>query len=268
MLPHEFRVRKQRRWGIALICLAGIIVSVGGIVRYRLTPQKLDERMCPVDREPVAYYAILVDATDPITRIQEEWISRWFRDSLEPKIPEYGMLQLYKIGENYQEDMKPRFVGCNPGSGRGKNPFWSNPGKLRRRWLKFFKEPLTNELEELLHEASSQKSPIMEMIQTVSVTAFPGTEGTERHLIVVSDLLQNSDDYSQYGKTPPKYEEFRKSRSFHRVYGDLKGLHIVFLYLRRHTEAAEKVQGKSHVRFWEKYLKEQGGKVEVFRVPG
>src|SRR5262249_53067496 len=94
--------------------------------------------------------------------------------------------------------------------------------------------------------------------QSVSVSAFAGSGRQEipKHLVIVSDMLQYTLEYSQYDRVQ-SFDTFRSSNYHRRVRADLKGADVEIIYIRRGTRNA--VQGKAHIRFWEDYIRDANG---------
>jgi hypothetical protein len=104
-------------------------------------------------------------------------------------------------------------------------------------------------------------SPIFEAIQATALRTFgrPEYDGVHKHLVIVSDLLQNIPGvFSMYERVPP-FESFRQSSYFARVRGDLNDVSVAIYYLVRPSVTT---QGVAHVQFWVDYLQAQGATVD------
>jgi hypothetical protein len=116
----------------------------------------------------------------------------------------------------------------------------------------------------VLVKREASASPIMEAIQAVAEQSFGGSqtrEATEKKLIIVSDMLQYTDGYKQYGGIrPDEFERFSKTEYSRRVRADLKSADVEIFYVQRATKNA--VQGTAHYLFWEKFIRNSGGRLD------
>ena len=91
-------------------------------------------------------------------------------------------------------------------------------------------------------------SPIFEMIKVVAVKAFPLKETINgNHLIVVSDMLHNSSDYSHY-QSKPDIISFKDSNFRKKINVDLMQSKVNILYVIR--ENYLNLQNDNHKNFW------------------
>jgi hypothetical protein len=260
--------------------LAGVAVVVtlalfaGAIVAARLAIHQaapLDAKtLCPAGG-PTAVTVVLIDATDVIGPVQKAAIF----DRLQP------MIRNLRKGEEvalYQIDptldlLKPRFLMCRPVKPSEVNEITGNRRLAEQRFETAFRPAVEKALNAALARPPSERSPIMEAIQGVSVGALQAADAGRsggpplpKRLIVVSDLLQNSEAASQY-PAAPDFAQFQTTPAYARTRSDLSGVRIVILYLRRDT--ARIVQGLAHIRFWDAWFASQGATVDdVIRIEG
>ena len=97
----------------------------------------------------------------------------------------------------------------------------------------------------------------MEAIQSISVSSLHKFISTNKkvNLVIVSDMLQNSETLSHY-KEHMNFKKFKK-QDFIKVSSSLNDVLVTILYLRR--DGAEKLQGRKHIVFWEQFFHDQGG---------
>ena len=291
--------KERRRKALGAGILAAVVVltlAVGGYVAQRhYRSVSLDpETMCPADRMPSAHVAVLIDASDPLNPVQREFVAKYLR-SLRDEIPQYGKFALYVLQDPERQVVDPVLSLCNPGDGRDASFIDENPRQIRARWRQGFAEPLEQAIGRTLDAPPSGTSPIAEMIAAVAVDAFPvgpgaprsaasaasagygatgGGEGgsgrsAARRLIVVSDLLQNSEKLSHYGRRAAELPDLAGSEAVEPLIADLSGVEVTALYLSRAEGAGERLQGRDHVRHWETLLDRCGALLmEVQRVPG
>lgn len=266
--PTERKRRADRRRAILLLGGAIAAVTIVGIAALWASLQWVErdpETLCPKDDGPTAQVVVLLDVTDPLNEVQREFVSRSFSE-IQETLPEDAELALYALRAPAAPQLSPEVHLCNPGSGRGKSPWWQNPEKLQRRWEEGFRAPLARLFDEALDTVSAQSSPIMEQIQAASVGAFDHRVA-DRRLIVVSDMLQNSGALNMYRESLD-FERFHASTAFEAVRANLPGVEVQILYVLRANSPHLKHK-RSHIRFWEQYFESSGGRIEsVVTVPG
>jgi len=120
----------------------------------------------------------------------------------------------------------------------------------------------------MLVENKASVSPIMESILSISVTNLSGKKRSKvkRRLILVSDLLQNSQALSFYGNHLD-FERFQKSSSYRGLNPDLREVSFELLYLQRQTK--QKIDEGDLLNFWKKWVGSHGGEItRILRVSG
>lgn len=250
---------------VALIICA--IAAGGAIFRYWIgtkPPPRLDKASyCPVDG-PRAFTVIVIDTTDPIPQIaQKEAKIRLFdaADALET----YGLLEI-RILEASGTGRKI-FSRCNPGDGSNLDEFTGNPGLARKRWQESFRTPLADAMEASLKPAPSKISPIMATIQNIAVDHFTehATNGMPKSLIMVSDMIEHTLDYSQYS-VDLTFDRFRKSPGFSKYRTDLGGAEVTILLVQRRESQS---RSGELVAFWQNWIRDNRGRFrEAIKLQG
>ena len=125
---------------------------------------------------------------------------------------------------------------CSPGRGENVSDWTGNKHLVEERWKTSFDAPLQNLFNEALSAKEADVSPIMESIQSIAVTDVGAqkfkSKSIPRRLIVVSDLIQYVNVYSQYKPITP-FAQFRKTPYYQNVRTDLSDIPIEFWYIRR-----------------------------------
>jgi len=247
-----------------------------GIVGYLYMSARADTRsidpatFCPTDAKgPTGVTAILLDRTDTFTPTQQAAIRDRLND-LKDHTPQYGLLQVYTVEPTQEKLLKPIFSMCNPGRGEGMNRWTQNPHLMEERWKVLFADPLQHLLDSILDGGDAQVSPIMESIQSIVVTKLGSEEVISqkipRRLIVISDLVQYTQSYSQY-RPMVDFKHFKTLPYYQSVRADLSGISVDFWYVRRQKTLV--IQNKKHEDFWQNYITDQGGSVDkIWFVPG
>jgi serine/threonine protein kinase len=259
---------RHSRWLSVLTVVATLIfgaLAARLVYVQRTTPDLDQTTMCPVNGAK-GLIVLLLDATNSISPFQQADLRRHLQD-IQETVPEYCALDVYTVSA--AKDGLLKSVGasvCNPGYGRNARAFTSNPHVMKEKWKKRFSLPLNAVLASMLVTPPSDQSPILEGIQSVAVAEFgklpAGT--TTRKLIIVSDMLPNTPEYSQYHGIE-SFDEFRRSSYYRRVRPDLHGVEVELYYLRRDQGP----QVKQHIEFWERYFADSGATlVHVVLVQG
>ena len=274
MVNHRIRRKNNRTrknvYGYLIIVasIAVVILLLGLRIYLSAKIDKIDENsLCPVEAGASAYTAILFDRSDQYNEIQKAELSKYF-DALEKGLIIGEKVSIFLIDQNSPENIKPIFSLCNPDDGSASNPLYENPRLLKKRWEEKFGSKLNSILGEITKKSSSDISPILEMIQAVSVEGFPSNSDHKRkRLVIVSDMLHNMPEYSQYRDSVDMETLMARKHYFQHVRTDLRGVDVTILYIRR--EGAENLQNRRHAEFWARYVEEMGGTlVRVTRIQG
>ena len=268
-------VKRQAAVRKAIGLLVGLCL-VAGIVGYFYISSSASSRptdkatFCPTDAlGPNSVTAILIDRTDTFNPTQQAAIRDRLND-IKDHSSQYDLLEIYSVEPIEQKLLKPEFSMCSPGRGEGLNQWTHNPHLIEERWKAFFAKPIQHLFDSILAGDTAQISPIMESIQSIVVTRLGTqelvTKKTPRRLIVISDLLQFSKDYSQY-KPLANFKQFKTTPYYQNVRSDLSGIAVEFWYIRR--QKTLNIQQDKHVNFWRDYITDQGGTIDkVWFVPG
>lgn len=181
-----------------LIIIAGIL---GGIsyAAFILKPAEYDpDTLCLADTVP-PHSVVIVDKTDLYSREQADQISSLIlmqRDTL-------GVgerLSLFELNENGDLADTNSFSLCNPGSGEQVNPLYRNPARIQARYEAAFAGPLERALADLMTPKDAPQSPILEALAGLAQEDGFTADVPGRRIVLVSDMLQNSDLFTVYGR--------------------------------------------------------------------
>ena len=213
---------------------------------------------CPTDRPPPTVVAVLIDGSDPLTPVQTRLLRQEITD-LRARIPRYGALEIYRVGTTDTGVREPMFRACNPGRPNEIEAWRESPLQARQRWQQGFVGPLERVLQEVVPDGSARRSPIIESLQSVAVTAFGSAQldGAEKTLLIASDMLQHTDRLSHY-RDVRTFDQLRAAPDYANLTADLTGVDVEILYIQR---ADAKQQGRSHTMFWQSYFADQGAVV-------
>jgi hypothetical protein len=213
-----------------LIIVAAIL---GGIsyAAFMLTPDEYDsETLCLVGATP-PHRVVVIDKTDLYSPQQAgsiEGVILRERNGLEVG----ERLSLYELNESGQLRNTNRFSLCNPGAGEQVNPLYRNPDRVQARYEALFADPLERALADLILPKNAPNSPIIEALARLAQEPVFDETVPGRRIVLVSDMLQNSEIFSVYGRSRGNLEQRLPSaatvaNAVRDTYGDnLRGVEI------------------------------------------
>jgi len=136
---------------------------------------------------------LLIDKTDPWTGQGRERLAALIR-RIKGGLAEHERFSIFVLDENGLYSPSPVFDMCNPGRGDQANSLYENPRLVQQQFEKKFQAPLDSMLDELLRPGVAAETPLLE-----TVVGLRGEEDNAR-LMLVSDMMQNSESLSLYRK--------------------------------------------------------------------
>lgn len=246
--------------GGALVVMAISVLAAGAYVYATVgRPPVLDRAsLCPVHGAH-SLTVVLLDSTDDIPDIAKREIRTTLIDIAET-LPTYELLEIRLLDPKLL-DGRLIFSKCNPGDGSGLSEYTANPRLAKQRWMDGFREPLDQALDAGFRPAPGKTSPIMETIQHIAVERFTGrnVEQVPKDLVVISDMLENDPDYSQYSGDL-SFERFKRSGAYKKVRTDLHGADVLIYYIQRHT--GRPINSVDHIKFWEDWIRDNNGRLK------
>jgi hypothetical protein len=251
--------------GVFLVFLLGAGVSFfvksesGAVPTDKVT-------LCPTKRSPSEIVVILLDVSDQFSepqRLQVQSHLTRIRDS----IPRFGLVEVYTVDRLGRRVTEHSTHICNPGAGDDLSQIYQNPALARKKWQGFAAK-LTADIDRQISAPRMATSPIFEAIQATGLRTFgkPEYDGLPKHLVIVSDLMQNVPGGLSMYQEVPSFEKFKNTPYFSRIRGDLQGVSVLIYYLVR-SQAPK--QTPEHLGFWRNYFRFQGATIEsVDRVFG
>jgi hypothetical protein len=254
--------RAARRAGRQLV-LAGVLVVVtlaivGAVAAWLFTrPAAPDAAtLCPAGG-PTAHYVLLVDTTDPLDFTQKQAFNATLRDLVGHRVPPGALLSVFVLGDDFRSTAEPLVELCNPGTGADASALTSNPQHLRQQYEERFLQPMLAQSDKLVATKPSNHSPIFEMLQLVGINAFRRHDvHGEKRLIVMSDMLHNTPQYSMY-KGPMDFAALASTDYGRKSMADLAGVDVELLVLLNTPQR----QTQRQVKFWEDWFERAGAKV-------
>lgn len=268
--PSAAQTRAQRDSRNGIFKILGVIVVVAAVaityMRVAASNPDLDQAtLCPSD--PPSITVLLVDVTDPMNVPQRQD----FRNQLAAMrnaIPRYGKLIVAQVDATNQQLIRPVIVRCNPGTSADVDEATGDPAATQRRYEEQFVAPLDEAFARISEASGAHQSPIMESMQSVALTELltPDAADKDRRIILVSDLLQNTDGANFYDGLPDP-DEFVRGQAFRRARTDLRGIEVELWMLERGDAAS--TQPRALIDLWDRIVAEQGGTVmRAYNVSG
>lgn len=187
--------------GIAM--LAGIPI----VGQYMQPAPRDEESLCLVpargqlSAEP-AHHVLVLDKTDPWNAEQGGRLRTLvirMRDQLDVN----ERLSIFVFDGAVQAGVAPVFSLCNPGRGSDTTILWSNPRRWETRFQDQFGTPLNAILDDLAQANEGPVSPILELLIDLTNREELNLPSGLKRIVLVSDMLQNSDAYSMFNRQQP-----------------------------------------------------------------
>ncbi|WP_291845217.1 hypothetical protein [Maricaulis sp.] len=255
------------RDAIGLFNLAIIAAVLGGItyLYLTLTPEEYDSQtLCLAGALP-PHRVVVIDKTDLYSPEQAEGIEQTIlaeRDAL--AVGE--RFSLYELNESGQLLNTNSFSLCNPGAGEQVNPLYRNPERIQARYEALFADPLDRALADLVLPKDAPSSPIIEALARLAQDPNFDNMVPGRRIVLVSDMLQNSEIFSVYGRRrgtldariPPANTVAAAIRD---TYGDtLRGVALEIRLIPRESWEAE--QHGALMAYWDDVFNRLGVSVD------
>ena len=256
-------VRRKNLLGFFLILSVLAVLVFLAFFRYELQNEQLaydPETLCPIGTGSPKYVALVFDKSDTYNKIQQLFLLRYFTEFKAGLLPG-TRISIYVIDDQKNKDISPDFVVCVPRTGNDANAFYENPKRIHKRWQHQFEQPLDLAIKGFMQAGQSDFSPIMEIFQHISLSAFPpGDSSAEKQIILISDMLQHTPEWSHY-RGQMDFSALQKTNYYQRINTNLQNAEVNILYVRR--DGMEKLQNKRHAFFWADYIESIGGRVTL-----
>jgi hypothetical protein len=254
--------RQSKNVAIGVLALVFFLSALGGVAYYLSTRNSgLDQdTLCP-RTGPIGHIVLLVDKTDPLNFNQKQAFLRLLEELIDRRVAAGYLVSVFVLGEDYREGAKALVEICNPGTGEGKSELTANITKLNAQFRERFREPLLQHAETMVATTAAKSSPIIEMLQLVSINGFRkhAVKGPRR-LIIVSDMLHNTAELSMY-KGIPDFDAFAASDYARKMRTELDGVDVE-LHEVLHSP---KLQTRRLLEFWESFFSKSGARVVIVR---
>jgi hypothetical protein len=207
---------------------------------------------------------IIVDKTDPIPPLALRNLRETILEQRE-LLAVQDRLWIFAMSSDGVDLSKPIFSRCRPHTREDASALNSDPDSVEQQYNDSFEAPLDTALKTLETPDTAAYSPILETIGRVTASPLFGNRGS-RHIIFVTDLLQNSHMFSVYGrgwKRRPKPESIGDEMRL--GYGDV--FDKVELRIRVIERYGNGVPNEGELReYWRALLKATGMSNFIIRI--
>lgn len=193
------RKSKQKKQAILNFVLAGLAIVLISFAMFAIRPAPYDERtLCGLTDEMPPHTAIIIDKTDEYSAAQADFIADAIRRT-RGRLEVGERLSLFELDAQGQFDPRGEFSLCNPGRGDQVNSLFRNPKMIEERYAALFEAPMETVLADLVVPKEAPASPIVEAVARLAQTENFSDRAPRRSIVLISDMLQNSDLFTAYG---------------------------------------------------------------------
>ncbi len=234
--------------------------------------EETDAQGCPKNGGPSREVIVLLDTSDPLSNKHKAEIKRILREMTHPSergrhdslaVRKGERLTFYVLTNS--DEPKELLRSCNPVGNpverQERQKIWAGctQGKVitERRWKQF-----EDKIFRLFPEFESEVQPRSFIIETIAVIIPEHANSSQVenntkpvHLIIISDLLQNTDKLSHYRSSYSKPEELVGGE----FSTDLSHVTVSLFQLKRQKYA--KYQTSKHSSWWTDWVETMGGRV-------
>lgn len=256
------RRQRQQKADLKGKVLLGIVISVillgSALYFYYVEPlvKRNKETACRVDDNISRETIVVIDATDNFNDTQALRIKKEIEILLSSAILD-ERFSLYVLDEVIGEKSK-KFSVCNPGDGSDKSELTANKRRLKKHWENIFYNRFTQAVDHLTGIHTASQSPILEMMKFVSVDTFLDSKATQKRLVIVSDMLHHTKQFSHYNGSFD-YSQYLKSPYALTMQPLLEDVDVQIFYLIRENYIS--IQNRGHIDFWNKHILNNNGYV-------
>jgi hypothetical protein len=240
-----------------LAIIAVLVIAIGAVFYVRFTngPKPVDVSGCLKDGSIPAHTVVLIDQSDPFSQDQQRWVEKKLNDTART-LPAYGQASVVGL-RAIPHELKEAYRGCSPGSPDAVNQAIANKDFIEFEWVRKFYEPMRAAANAVLVERTQSASPILEAIETIVERPDFTKDVPDRRIVIVSDMIQNSSNYSFFDHGTG-WSTFR-GRSMAQSLPDLKGVTLEVHLVPRRNYAIPLSRVK---QFWTAYAEMTGADLQ------
>ncbi len=197
--------------------------------------------------------AVVMDATDGLSRPQRE--DMWSRiRPLAEGAPAGSVFHLYEVRSEAPGGVREVAAVRRPPHPCEVSHWNDNPDQRAAQWAPLYLRPLRDALGSMSRAGPSDSSAILQAVQSAA-RRFRDAPGSDSHLVLVSDLMQNSG--INFYRGIPDFEAFRGTSLYREVSSrGLAGARLMVLQLPPSRDGL--VDEAALRRFWTDWFTDQG----------
>lgn len=253
--------RRQDRQGVLILvaCALALMLGLGVALLLTSSEPRLDPvSLRAVNRPSTGVASVLIDRTDPLSALQEARIKDRLRQLELHELRANDFVEVWELRQTDEGPLRRLFARYFPG--RDANPLWANPSAVASRSDSLFWTPLLDALRPPV-SGHVAHSPILSAVRELSEQSEFSAAKSRRTLLLISDLLENSDAGSFYAARED-FRAFRVSAAYLALRPDLRGANVEVCYVVRpdlSPAASERARC-----FWQAYFRASGAAVITF----
>ena len=230
---------------------------------------QLDDNLCRSCGAPEAVIAIGIDASGAFSARQKQSVRNAIFDAIglnpdgrgfDRELARNDRLDVYLLNASGDELLEPVISRCNPGTPQGLQRFVENERRAQRLYEEQFFGAIERAIDEVASEEEASTSPLAESIVAMAETSFAERSDNQLNtLIVVTDMLQNSANWSFYSRGVTDYSAFRASEGYAHARGDFRSANVCFLRITRTTMQEVAMQTPRMLDWWADYVADNDG---------
>jgi len=218
------------------------------------------------EKSPKRALVLLGDFSDPNTDTQRKQVTIFIKQKVLSVLKAGDRLHVGRLASDASNPINWVYRGCDPGRGENANYFIQTPSEVDKERKQEFLEPLSKVLELLEVPEKQLKTPLIEGIESISNflrLEYGSNSALRTKFIVITDLLQNSDEMSVYQKGNNTEKKWKKFVKEHQTLFENTEVTIGFIKRSKHW----KLQSKKQIKRFSNFLKDSGVKdVELINI--
>ena len=257
---------------LIIISVLAISIAIGSYFFINESKKvKIDQNtFCPKDEDlNFGKTVALLDLTDPLNKAQKEFFIKEI-EQLKKEIPKHHRLTIYTLDQELDLNKSRMITMCNPGSIKDIESTYEkisiNPNEIRKMWSEGFSQQISNVVNNIISEEKPQNtSPVMEMFQLIVLNEFKNYKGNLNRIIILSDMIQNTETLSMYASNSLSFFDFKKTDFFSKVRTNLEGNVDIILFIIKRDGLRMMQENKNFYNFWAQYFYD-GNKAKDFKL--
>lgn len=254
---------KQKKDRLGKLMIAGVLSVAIMTAAFWILQEDInyDEAGCVTDKPLDRHVIYLIDGTDKITGTDLKRL----KDSISESKDSLKVSDKFSITQlSGDADGNPVFEEifslCNPGQGKQFKGIMESKLRKQAEWNQAFQGPLTSALDALQKLETGDSTPLLESLLAISKRRDFKADVSQRELVIVSDLLHHTPEFSQYAASY-SYDAYAKLGSPY-MGVDLSGAKLNVIYIKR--KGLNGYQSKNHQTYWKRFFGDSGATSATF----